>query len=92
MAAFLVTALVMLARRDAFFMKNGFYLMVLWYAAQRFCWEFLKPYAPALGPLNLFHLICLGLMGYALVMLRSNVASVRGCPEPRDASLEPRGG
>ncbi len=69
MAALLVYALVMLARRDAFFLKNGFYLMVLWYAAQRFAWEFLKPYAPVLGPLNLFHLICLGLIGYAMVML-----------------------
>lgn len=92
MAAFLVYTLAMLARRNAFFMKNGFYLMVLWYAVQRFCWEFLKPYAPVLGSLNLFHLICLGLMGYAILMLRSNVASVRGCPEPRDASPEPRGG
>lgn len=82
MAAFLVSALVMLARRDPFFMRNGFYLMVLWYAAQRFCWEFLKPYAPVLGPLNLFHLVCLGLMGYAVWMMRSNGGSVRGCPCP----------
>jgi phosphatidylglycerol:prolipoprotein diacylglycerol transferase len=70
MAAFLVYALVMLARRSSFFLKNGFYLMVLWYVGQRFCWEFLKPYAPVLGPLNLFHLICLGLMAYAIWMLR----------------------
>jgi len=69
MAAFLVYALAMLARRDPFFLRNGFYLMVFWYAAQRFCWEFLKPYAPLLGPLNLFHLICLGLIAYALVMM-----------------------
>jgi prolipoprotein diacylglyceryltransferase len=69
MAAFLVNALAMIARRDAFFLRNGFYLMVFWYAAQRFCWEFLKPYAPVLGPLNLFHLICLGLIAYALAMI-----------------------
>jgi prolipoprotein diacylglyceryltransferase len=69
MAAFLVYALAMLARRDAFFLRNGFYLMVLWYASQRFCWEFFKPYAPVLGPLNLFHLICLGLIAYALAMI-----------------------
>lgn len=68
MAAFLVYALAMLARRDPFFLRNGFYLMVLWYAAQRFCWEFFKPYALVLGPLNLFHLICLGLIAYALSM------------------------
>lgn len=76
LAAFLVYALAMLSRRDACFLKNGFYLMVLWYAAQRFCWEFLKPYAPVLGPLNLFHLVCLGLMAYAIWMLRSNAASL----------------
>lgn len=75
MAAFLVVALVMLARRDAFFLRNGFYLMVLCYAAQRFCWEFLKPYAPVLGPLNLFHLVCLGLMGYAVWMLAEGRAA-----------------
>lgn len=73
MAAFLVYALAMLARRDPFFMRNGFYLLVLWYAAQRFAWEFLKPYGPVLGPLNLFHIICLGLVGYAIWMMRSNV-------------------
>jgi prolipoprotein diacylglyceryltransferase len=82
MAAFLIYALAMLARRDPFFLKNGFYLMVLWYAAQRFCWEFLKPYAPVLGPLNLFHLVCLGLMVYAIWMLQANDESVRGRPCP----------
>jgi len=81
MAAFLVYALAMLARRDPFFLRNGFYVMVLWYAAQRICWEFFKPYAPVLGPLNLFHLICLGLIAYALSMTtkppRSQLGAVR---------------
>ncbi len=70
MAAFLAYALALLARREPFFMKNGFYLMVLWYATQRFAWEFFKPYAAVVGPLNLFQLVCLGLVGYALVMMR----------------------
>ncbi len=69
MAAFLVYCLVMLARRDPFFMRNGFYLMVLWYAGQRFAWEFFKPYALLVGPLNLFHLICVGLMIYSVAMM-----------------------
>ena len=73
MAAFLVYALVMLARRDAFFMKNGFYMMVIWYAAQRFGWEFFKPYAAVVGPLNLFHFVCLGLMAYAIWMMMVEV-------------------
>lgn len=73
MAMFLAYALVMLARRDAFFMRKGFYLMVLWYATQRFAWEFFKPYATVVGPLNIFHLICLGLVCYALAMMMSPV-------------------
>lgn len=70
MACFLVFALAMLARRDGRFMRDGFFIMVLWYAAQRFCWEFFKPYRHVLGPLNLFQLICLGLLCYAVFMLR----------------------
>ena len=35
------------------------------YAAQRFLWEFIKPYGTVIGPFNLFHLICLGLLAYA---------------------------
>jgi len=45
--------------------RAGFHLFVGAYAAQRFLWEFVKPYGTVIGPLNLFHLICLGLLGYA---------------------------
>jgi len=69
MAAFLVVALVLIARRNAFFMRNGFYLLVLVYAGQRFLWEFLKPYGTLAGPFNLFHLICAGLVIYSLIMM-----------------------
>ena len=34
-------------------------------ALQRFVWEFFKPYATIVGPFNLFHLVCLGLVLYA---------------------------
>ncbi len=74
MTAFLVYALVMLGRRDPFFMRTGFYQLVLWYALQRFCGEFFKPYAAVVGPLNVFHLVCLGLMAYAVAMLRRSSA------------------
>ena len=50
-------------------MGQGFYILVLVYAAQRFLWEFLKPYGTIAGPLNIFHLTCLGLIVYALVMM-----------------------
>lgn len=71
MLAFLILALCMLARRNSWFMANGFYAMVLVYAGQRFLWEFFKPYAPVVGPFNVFHLVCAGLIAYALVMLGS---------------------
>ena len=32
--------------------RNGFYLTVGWYALQRFVWEFFKPYATVLGPVQ----------------------------------------
>jgi phosphatidylglycerol---prolipoprotein diacylglyceryl transferase len=68
MAAFLAIALVLIGRRNTYFMRNGFYLLVATYAAQRFLWEFLKPYGAMLGPFNLFHFICAGLVIYSIVM------------------------
>ena len=47
----------------------GFYLVLAFYGAQRFVWEFLKPYAALIGPLTLFHLLSLAILLYAAVML-----------------------
>jgi len=69
MAAFLMVALVLIGRRNDFFMRNGFYLLVLVYAGQRCVWEFLKPYGTVVGPFNLFHLICAGLVIYSIAMM-----------------------
>jgi prolipoprotein diacylglyceryltransferase len=69
MLVFLLVALLLLWRRNAFFMANGFYLMALYYAAQRFVWEFLKPYAPLVGPFNLFHFVCAALCIYSVFMM-----------------------
>ena len=66
---FLAIALILLARRQPFFMRNGFYLMVQFYAGQRFVWEFLKPYGALVGPLNVFHFICAGLCCYSIWMM-----------------------
>ena len=57
--------------RDRFWLTNGFYLAVGWYGLQRFVWEFFKPYATLLGPFNLFHFVCFGLVLYAAAMIRS---------------------
>jgi phosphatidylglycerol---prolipoprotein diacylglyceryl transferase len=69
MAAWLGFALVCLWRRQRFFFRFGFYLTVLFYALQRFLWEFLKPYPPLLGGLNLFHFICIALACYSVWMM-----------------------
>ena len=75
MLAFLGVALVLIGRRNAVFMRNGFYILVLVYAGQRFLWEFLKPYGAVAGPFNLFHLICAGLVIYSIAMMARGRAS-----------------
>jgi len=69
MAAFAIAYVVCLWRRNAFVMKNGFALAVGFYGAQRFVWEFFKPYGTLIGPFTLFHLLSLALFAYAVTML-----------------------
>lgn len=64
MFGFLVVHLVALYSRKSWAFRRSFYALAIWYGLQRFCWEFLKPYPGLLGPLNLFHLLCLGLVCY----------------------------
>jgi prolipoprotein diacylglyceryltransferase len=64
MLLFLGAYVAALRRRAPWALRRGFYVLVAWYGAQRFCWEFLKPYTPLAGPFNLFHLLCLGLVVY----------------------------
>ena len=67
MLLFLGLYLAALSRRAAWTRDRAFYLFVLFYAAQRFCWEFLKPYPRLLGPLDVFQLLALGMILYALI-------------------------
>lgn len=60
---------VVLVRSPQRLLREGFYWFCLVYGAQRFVWEFFKPYGALLGPFNLFHLACAALVGYALLML-----------------------
>ncbi len=69
MSCFLAASLVVIGNRSRFFALNGFYLMTGYYAAQRFAWEFLKPYETLVGPFNLFHLLCAALFAYAVFMM-----------------------
>lgn len=69
MAAFAACYVLAVLRRDNFVIDNGFYLALLFYGAQRFLWEFLKPYGTLIGPLTLFHLLSLAILSYAAFML-----------------------
>lgn len=69
MAGFLAVYLVALARKTRWARDHGFHIFVAYYGAQRFTWEFLKPYPDILGPLNPFHFVCLGLIAYGCLWL-----------------------
>lgn len=69
MALFAAFAFLMLKIRRSLIVDYGFYLCAGFYAAQRFLWEFLKPYAAIIGGLNLFQIACLLLLGYSFVMI-----------------------
>ena len=64
----LLAILLGLQRRSVPVLRNAFYLSVGWYGVQRFCWEFFKPYATIVGPYNLFHILCVILVAYAVLM------------------------
>jgi len=66
MALFLALYLEGLARRRTWALRRGFYGLSVWYGAQRFVWEFLKPYPRILGPLDIFQLLALAMIAYAL--------------------------
>lgn len=49
---------------------HAFHAMIIFYATQRFFWEFLKPYPGVVGPLNVFHLLMIGLAAYGVIWWR----------------------
>lgn len=69
MAMFALVYIAMLARGNVFWKQNGFYLAVSFYGAQRFVWEFLKPYSAVVGPLTVFQLLSLCLCAYGVAMI-----------------------
>ena len=69
MAAFAVVYVLRALRNDRFVIDNGFYLAVGFYGAQRFLWEFIKPYGTLVGPFTLFHMLSAAIFVYAVVMI-----------------------
>lgn len=70
MLLFFLALIFSYKKNQSLWVKHGFYFFILWYAGQRFIWEFLKPYATLIGPLNLFHLLAIAMIIYAISMLR----------------------
>ncbi len=88
MAAFLAVYLVGLQRRAPWALRRAFYALCVAYGAQRFVWEFLKPYPLVLGPFNLFHGLCGGLVAYGLLFWRADlVRETAGGPGAQDGAL-----
>src|SRR6185295_8261041 len=58
--------------------RHAFHALIIFYAGQRFLWEFLKPYLAVLGPLNVFHLLMLGLIAYGLLLWGRGNATEHG--------------
>ena len=65
MLAFLAFYLAALRRRAQWTTTRAFYWFIGWYAAQRFVWEYFKPYPRLIGSLDVFQLCALGLLAYA---------------------------
>jgi len=74
MALFLLVYLQARRRRRNWAVAHAFHAMIIVYAAQRFLWEFLKPYPPVIGPFTIFHLLSLGLIGYGSLWWRGSNA------------------
>ena len=68
----LVVALLMillaLRFRPHWVVKNGFYFCAGFYASQRLVWEFFKPYHKLFLSLNVFQIVCIGLLVYSIGM------------------------
>jgi prolipoprotein diacylglyceryltransferase len=69
MAAFAAIYVWRVLSNDRFWTARGFYLAIGCYGAQRFVWEFLKPYGTLIGPFTLFHLLSAAVCIYAIVMI-----------------------
>lgn len=89
MALFLVVYIAGLQRRAPWAMTRSFWALAAWYGAQRFVWEFLKPYPKLFGPFNLFHLISLGLIAYGGIAIGRDVFAQRGAQKRALPVLRP---
>jgi phosphatidylglycerol---prolipoprotein diacylglyceryl transferase len=92
MALFAALYVARVLRDDRYWIANGFYLAGGFYGAQRFVWEFLKPYGALVAPFTLFHLLSAALVCYAVVMIATAPSAWSGeaCPRPDRARTRVR--
>lgn len=69
MATFFLAFVLGLRVHASWATRHGFYWLAIAYGAQRFLWEFLKPYPTLIGPINHFHLMCAALVIYGAAMI-----------------------
>lgn len=69
MVVFLLLTIVTLKCCHNVIVRYGFYMCVGFYAAQRFVWEFFKPYGDVIPPLNVFQVLCLVILLYSAFMV-----------------------
>lgn len=74
MAAFSAVLIAARKRGDIWPTAHAFHALILFYAGQRFVWEFFKPYPKLIGPLNVFHLLMLGFAIYGWIWWRRSSA------------------
>lgn len=70
MAGFAVVFARALGRNACWAREHAFHALIIYYAATRFAWEFMKPYPPLAGPLNVFHVLMVGLGAYGIIWWR----------------------
>ncbi|MEE9313180.1 MAG: prolipoprotein diacylglyceryl transferase family protein [Rhizobiaceae bacterium] len=70
MLAFATLYAIMIKRGSISWRTNGFYYAVAFYAIERFILEFFKPYGSLVANLTIFQLLSIGLLGYAVLMMR----------------------
>ena len=75
MAGFLAAYIPSLRRQAPWATVHAFHAFVIYYGAQRFLLEFLKPYPKLVGPFNLFHLICAAMVIYGILWWRRDGAA-----------------
>jgi len=77
MLVFLLAYVAGLAARAPWAVRRGFYVLCIAYGAQRFGWEFLKPYPSLAGPFNLFHGLSVALILYGVLFYGRDLARAK---------------